>query len=176
MDQDREASDDRDAQPGAEREGGARRRSDESEQERLDRNLDQLLQELRVALPGVQVLFAFLLTVPFSNGFPTLSDFERDAYFVVLVLTAISAALLIAPSSYHRVLFRAGRKRQIVMYSNRVVILGLGVLALAMSTAVMLIAHIVFGSAASIASFVIALALFGLVWYVVPLLIKRSSG
>jgi hypothetical protein len=176
MDQDREASDNQEAQPGAQGEGSARHRSGESEQERLDRNLDQLLQELRVALPGVQVLFAFLLTVPFSNGFPTLSDFERDAYFVVLVLTAISTALLIAPSAYHRLLFREGRKRQIVMYSNRVVIVGLGILALAMSAAVMLIAHIVFGSAASIATFVVALALFGLAWYVVPLVIKRSAA
>jgi hypothetical protein len=148
----------------------------ESERERLDRNLDQLLQELRVALPGVQVLFAFLLTVPFSNGFPTLSEFERDAYFVVLALTAISTALLIAPSAYHRILFREGRKREIVIYSNRVVLLGLGVLALAMSGAVMLIAHIVFGATAAVVSCLLALALFGLAWYLVPLLIRRTQA
>jgi hypothetical protein len=147
----------------------------ESEKERLERNLDQLLQELRVALPGVQVLFAFLLTVPFSNGFPTLTGFERDAYFVVLALTAISTTLLIAPSAYHRLLFREGHKREIVIYSNRVVILGLGVLALAMSGAVMLIAHIVFGGSAAIIAGALALGLFGLVWYVVPLLIKRAT-
>jgi cation transport ATPase len=169
VDQEREATSNREGQADSSRDG-------ESERERLDRNLDQLLQELRVALPGVQVLFAFLLTVPFSNGFPTLSDFERDAYFVVLVLTAISAALLIAPSAYHRLLFRAGRKREIVMYSNRVVLAGLTVLALAMSAAVMLIAHIVFGEAAAIASLIASLALFGLAWYVVPLLIKRSQA
>jgi Kef-type K+ transport system membrane component KefB len=148
---------------------------DESERERLDRNLDQLLQELRVALPGVQVLFAFLLTVPFSNGFPTLSDFERDAYFVVLALTAISTALLIAPSAYHRMLFREGRKREIVMFSNRVVIIGLSVLALAMSGAMTLIAHVVFGGTAATVACAISLTLFGLSWYLVPLLIRRAK-
>jgi Family of unknown function (DUF6328) len=147
----------------------------ETEKERLERNLDQLLQELRVALPGVQVLFAFLLTVPFSNGFPTLTDFERDAYFVVLALTAISTALLIAPSAYHRLLFRAGLKRQIVMYSNRVVLIGLGVLALAMSGAVMLIAHIVFGGTAAVITLIASLALFGFAWLIVPVMIKRAT-
>jgi Kef-type K+ transport system membrane component KefB len=150
--------------------------SEESEKERLDRNLNELLQELRVALPGVQVLFAFLLTVPFSSGFPDLSQFQRDAYFVVLGLTAISTALLISPTAYHRLLFREGRKREIVMYSHRMVIVGLGILALAMSTAVMLIAHIVFGQTAAIIAAIMAVLLFGLVWYVVPLAIKRSGS
>jgi Family of unknown function (DUF6328) len=148
---------------------------DETEWERLDRNLNQLLGELRVALPGVQVLFAFLLTVPFSQGFLDLSDFQRDAYFVVLALTAISSILLIAPTAYHRVVFREGLKREIVAYSNRVVILGLGVLALAMTTAVALIAHIVFGEAAAIATGLVALALFVLLWYALPLVAKRSG-
>jgi hypothetical protein len=148
---------------------------DETEWERLDRNLNQLLGELRVALPGVQVLFAFLLTVPFSQGFLDLSDFQRDAYFVVLALTAISTILLIAPTAYHRVVFREGLKREIVAYSNRVVILGLGVLALAMTTAVALIAHIVFGEAAAIATGLVALALFVLLWYALPLVARRSG-
>jgi Family of unknown function (DUF6328) len=150
-------------------------RRDESEWERLDRNLNELLQELRVALPGVQVLFAFLLTVPFSQGFPGLSDFQRDAYFVVLALTAISTVLLIAPTAYHRMLFREGKKREIVAYSNRVVILGLAVLALAMTTAVALIAHIVFGQTAAIITGALALALFALLWYVLPLAARLSG-
>jgi Kef-type K+ transport system membrane component KefB len=174
MERDRDPREDQgEAEP--DRHDGAER-GDESERERLDRNLDQLLQELRVALPGVQVLFAFLLTVPFSNGFPTLSDFERDAYFVVLALTAISTVLLISPSAYHRMLFREGRKREIVMFSNRVVIIGLTVLALAMSSAITLIAHVVFGGTAAIVACVLALALFGLAWYLVPLLIERARS
>ena len=148
---------------------------DETEVEQLDRNLSELLQELRVALPGVQVLFAFLLTVPFSQGFPGLSDFQRRAYFVVLALTAVSTVLLIAPTAYHRVLFREGKRREIVTYSNRVVILGLGVLALAMTTAVALIAHIVFDEAAAIITGILALTLFALLWYVLPLAVRRSG-
>lgn len=147
----------------------------ETEKERLERNLDQLLQGLRVALPGVQVLFAFLLTVPFSNGFPTLSTFERDLYFVVLVLTALSAALLIAPSVYHRLLFREGLKRELVLVSNRVVVVGLSVLALAMTAAIALIAQLVFGSGAAAAAGVVAGVAFGLIWYAVPLAIERRS-
>jgi hypothetical protein len=154
---------------------GARGR-DESEWERLDRNLNELLQELRVALPGVQVLFAFLLTVPFAQRFVDLSDFQRDAYFVVLVLTAISTVLLIAPTAYHRVLFRAGRKREIVAYANRVVILGLATLGLAMVTAVALIAHIVFGEIAAIVSGGLALALVGVMWWLIPFAARRGQA
>ena len=148
-------------------------RADESEKERLDRNLEQLLQELRVALPGVQVLFAFLLTVPFSQGFVKLTDFERDGYFFVLMTTALATALLIAPTAIHRMLFREGMKREIVMRSNTLSLIGLAVLALAMTSAVTLIAHFVLGSAAAIATGIItAVVLIGL-WYVMPLADRR---
>jgi len=80
-----------------ERDDSAPANASEDEKERLDRELEQLLQELRVALPGVQVLFAFLLTVPFTQAFPTLSEFERNGYFFVLMATALATALLIAP-------------------------------------------------------------------------------
>ena len=79
---------------------------DETRDERLDRNLGELLQELRVALPGVQVLFAFLLAVPFQQNFTEITPFEKRVYFVTLICTAISAALLISPSAYHRMTFR----------------------------------------------------------------------
>jgi hypothetical protein len=148
---------------------------DESEWDRLDRNLNELLQELRVALPGVQVLFAFLLTVPFAQGFTALSDFQRNAYFAVLALTAISTVLLIAPTAYHRVLFRAGRKREVVAYANRMVVLGLAVLALAMVTAVSLIAHVVFGEGAAIVTGALALGLIATVWYAMPLAVLRNG-
>ena len=149
--------------------------SEETESERLDRNLDQLLQGLRVALPGVQVLFAFMLTVPFSSGFPTLSNFERDLYFVVLALTAISAALLIAPSVYHRLLFRQGLKRELVLASNRVVVIGLTVLAVAMSAAIALIAQLVFGNGAALVAAAISATTFGVVWYLVPAQLRRHA-
>jgi hypothetical protein len=150
------------------------RRRDESEWERLDRNLNELLQELRVALPGVQVLFAFLLTVPFAQRFTDLSDFQRSAYFTVLALTAISTVLLIAPTAYHRLLFRAGRRREIVAFANRVVIVGLATLGLAMVTAVALIAHIVFGEIAAIISGGVALALVGVMWWLLPFAARRG--
>src|SRR5437773_3736278 len=90
----------------------------ESEEERADRNLSEALQELRVALPGVQVLFAFLLTVPFSQGLTRMTSFEKDLYVVVLLSTALATFLLIAPTAYHRFLFRQGRKAEIVAFAN----------------------------------------------------------
>lgn len=144
-------------------------RSDEGEQERLDRNLEQLLQELRVALPGVQVLFAFLLTVPFTQAFPSLSDFERKGYFFVLMATALATALLISPTAIHRMLFREGMKREIVMRSNVLSLLGLGVLAIAMTGSIALIAHIVFGASTAIITGIAAAVVFVSLWYVLPL-------
>ena len=96
--------------------------------------------ELRVALPGVQVLFAFLLAVPFQQNFTKINGFERDIYFATLLFTAISAILLIAPSSYHRVTFRLQQKRELIRLANRFTIAGLTFLALAMTGAVVLIA------------------------------------
>ena len=155
---------------------GVGRPPGESEAERITRNLTELLGELRVALPGVQVLFAFLLTVPFSSRFTELSDFERTAYFVVLSLTGLSAVLLIAPTAFHRLMFRRHKRQELLDFSNRVILLGLGVLALAMTGAVSLIAHLVYGSAASVVAGVIALSGFGLFWYVLPLRIGASGG
>jgi hypothetical protein len=142
----------------------------ESEEERLDRNLSELLQELRVALPGVQVLFAFLLTVPFQQGFTKITPFQERIYFVTLLCTAISAALLISPSAYHRITFRMQEKEHLVLLSNRLAIVGLGFLALAMSGAVMLITDVVFGATATVAVTTTAVFLmFVVLWYVLPL-------
>ena len=148
-------------------------RNGESEQERLDRNLEQLLQELRVALPGVQVLFAFLLTVPFSQAFPTLTEFQRDGYFFVLMATALATALLISPTAIHRMLFREGMKQEIVMRSNVLSLIGLAVLAVAMTGAVSLIAHIVFGETAAIVTGLCAAVVLGGLWYALPLADRR---
>jgi hypothetical protein len=156
-----------------ERTTGTAPRAGETEWERLDRNLEQLLGELRVALPGVQILFAFLLTVPFTQAFSTLSDFEHDAYFVVLMTTALATAFLIAPTAIHRILFRQGMKEQIVMRSNRLTLIGIALLAVAMCTAVTLIAHIIFGQTAAIVTVIASGLVFAGLWFVMPLTDRR---
>jgi hypothetical protein len=142
---------------------------DETPAERLDRNFNELLGELRIALPGVQVLFAFLLTVPFAQGFSDLSGFERGLYFFVLLLTALSSVFLIAPTAYHRLQFRQGRKQEILSFANRAAILGLATLALAMSGAILLITHFLFGQAAAVPTGIATLCVFGALWYLLPL-------
>jgi hypothetical protein len=140
----------------------------ETEQERLDRNLLELLNELRVALPGVQVLFAFLLVAPFNQGFQKVTDFERKLYFATLLCTAVASVLLIAPSMHHRLLFRHHAKAFIVVTANRLTITGLSVLALAVTGAVLLITHVLFGSLTAAITAAVLVVLFVSVWYVVP--------
>ena len=146
----------------------------ETEKERLDRNLNELLQELRVALPGVQVLFAFLLTVPFQQGFSKADPFQKDVYLVTLLLTAVATALLIAPSAYHRLEFRQNDKKHIVMVANRFAIAGFGVLAAAMTSAVLLVTDFLYSDTTSIISTVgVGVFLYAL-WYALPL-VRRSQ-
>ncbi len=142
---------------------------DESESERLDRNLSELLQELRVALPGVQVLFAFLLAVPFQQNFTKINGFEKDVYFFTLLCTAISAILLIAPSSYHRVTFRLQQKRELIRLANRFTIAGLAFLAMAMTGAIVLITDVLFGGIVTVITGAGTVAAFAAFWYVLPL-------
>jgi hypothetical protein len=154
---------------------------EESEDERLDRNLGELLQELRVALPGVQVLFAFLLAVPFQQNFTDISRFEERVYFATLLCTAISAALLISPSAYHRLTFHLQQKRQLVFLANRLTIAGLGFLALAMTGAIVLITDVLFGGIATALFGAAAAAMFVVLWGVLPLrrrlsLARREAG
>ena len=152
----------------------------ETEDERLDRNLSELLQELRVALPGVQVLFAFLLAVPFQQHFTSISEFDKKVYFATLLLTAISAALLIAPSAYHRITFRYQQKGRLVFVANRLSILGLGFLALAMTCAIMLVTNVLFGTVATtVVTTTLVLTMFFVLWAVLPLrrrLMYRGEG
>ena len=148
---------------------------DESEEERLDRNLGELLQELRVALPGVQVLFAFLLAVPFQQNFTKITEFQKDVYFATLLLTALSAALLISPSAYHRLTFRLQQKGHLVFLANRFTIAGLACLALAMTGAIVLITDVLFGTTATIVTGAAALFVFVLFWYALPLKRRFSS-
>lgn len=138
--------------------------------EDLNRELIELLNELRVVLPGVQVLFAFLLAVPFANGWKRVTPLQRDVFFVAFVATAASSILLIAPSVHHRLLWREGVKEQILRTSNALAIAGAGFLAIGMSAAVFLISDILFGR--SWAALTTAIVAAGVVWfwYGLPLL------
>jgi hypothetical protein len=152
---------------GTQGQSGAGRHEDESE--RLDRNLEELLQELRVALPGVQVLFAFLLVVPFNQRFPTITQFQQSVYFATLLLATGAAAFLIAPTVHHRVQFRQQDKERIVMTANRFAIIGLLLLAVAMTGAVLLITDLLYRNT-TVAIVTAAVAfMFAVLWYAVPL-------
>jgi amino acid transporter len=141
----------------------------ETEQERVDRNLQEMLGELRVALPGVQVLFAFLLVVPFNQRFGQVTSFQRGIYFVTLLFTMASAICLIAPSVHHRIEFRRQDKEHIVETGNRIVILGLTLLAVSMSGAVVFVTDVLYGGTTTIIVGVGVAIAFAVVWYAFPL-------
>jgi cation transport ATPase len=142
---------------------------DESSLERLDRNELELLNELRVASAGVQVLLAFLLIVPFNNRFTRLSSFERYDYFVTLVCMAIAATLLIAPSIHHRVLFRRSQKDFLVTVGNQAAITAMVFMTVGLTGILMLIADVVFGGATTVVVGVVAGVMVSGVWFGVPL-------
>jgi hypothetical protein len=137
--------------------------------ERLDRNFEELTGELRVVVTGVQVLFAFLLVVPFDTGFAHVGSFERTVYFVTLVLAALAALCMIAPSAEHRFLFRHDDKQHIVFSSNRVVIVGLASLALAMCGCLLLVTTKLFGAVPGLLTAGVAGLTFAALWFAVPL-------
>jgi high-affinity Fe2+/Pb2+ permease len=141
----------------------------ESEHERVDRNLAELLGELRVALPGVQVLFAFLLVVPFNQRFVEVTDFQEKVYFVTLLCTAVASACLIAPSVHHRIEFRRQDKEHIVLVSNRLSVVGLSFLAVAMTGATMLVTDVLFGAITTILATAAVAVVFAVLWYALPL-------
>ena len=149
----------------------------EDQKERLNRELIELLNELRVALPGVQVLFAFLLTVPFTQQFSRVTDLQRNVYFATFLATAIATVLLIAPSSYHRLRWRQHDKEQMLTTSNRLSIAGTIFLALAMVGVVFLITDILFGAAAVGGVTGVVAGLFVWFWYGLPLMRRlRERG
>jgi amino acid transporter len=145
-------------------------RRGESEEERLDRNLDELLQGLRVALPGIQVLFAFLLVVPFQQGWETVTSFEEKIYYVTLILTAAASICLIAPTARHRVRFRELDKEWIVRSSNRLAIAGMALMGLAICGALVLISHVVFDGAVVVIVPGAVLLGIGWLWFGAPLM------
>ena len=115
-----------------------------NEEIKRDRQMAELLQELRVALPGVQILFAFLLTVPFAQGFQKVTSFQRDLFYGTLIATAVSTVCFIAPTATHRLRFHQGERAYIIESSNRLFITGLVLLALAIIGAIALITDYLF--------------------------------
>ncbi len=153
----------------AHRRGGSR----ETRKERVDRELLELLNELRVALPGVQFLFAFLLIVPFQETREDLTDFHRQVYFVALLAAAVATGLLIAPAAQHRVLFRQKDKEQLLRRSNRSALAGLVALIVAIVAAILLVVDVLFSATqAWIAAGVVAALL--LWWWVAHPFLRRS--
>jgi hypothetical protein len=149
---------------------------EETDLERLDRNLIELMGELRVALPGVQVLFAFLLVVPFNQRFGQTTSFEQGLYFAALLCTLLASILLIAPSVIHRLEFGHGDKGYVVRAGNRLTIAGLIVLAIAMTCAITLVTGFLFGTATAVVTAAVAVLAFSLIWFVLPLWRRRAVG
>jgi cation transport ATPase len=141
----------------------------EEEQERLNRQMTELLNELRVAMPGVQVLFGFLLAVPFQQRFQTVDAFQRDVYFVALVASAVATAFLIAPSAYHRIAFGQHEKPRIIALGTVQFICGLVALAIAMNCAVLLVTDYLFQATTVVVTLVLLVTLFASLWFGVGL-------
>jgi hypothetical protein len=146
----------------------SQRDEEEGYRERRNRELIELLNELRVVLPGVQVLFAFLLTVPFSNGYTRMTSLQRHVYFVALLSTAVSVVLLIAPSTYHRITFRHGDKERLLLAANRLAISGTAFLAIAIAAAMYVISDVLFDATSAAIVGGISLLAMAILWYAIP--------
>jgi Family of unknown function (DUF6328) len=148
---------------------------EETHQERLNRELDQLLQELRVAMPGVQVMFAFLLAVPFQQRFAEVTEFQKDVYFATLLAACAASALFVAPTAYHRLMFRGRDKATLVSMSSRLAVAGLACLALAMIGAVLLVTDVLFGTTTVAITAALTSMLFVGLWFVLGLVRRLSN-
>jgi hypothetical protein len=151
-----------------------RQQEDEPRRQRVNRELIELLNELRVALPGVQVLFAFLLAVPFSNGYSKITPFQRDVFFATLAATAVSTAFFIAPSAYHRWHFRNQEKERLLLLSNKFALIGIMFLAASMVGVVVLITDVIYSDEMAVVSGIVATVLFVGLWAALPL--ARRAG
>ena len=147
----------------------------ESKGERLDRELMELLQELRVILPGVQVLLAFLLTAPFQQRFADLPGSLRNAFFASIACATLATALLIAPSAHHRLRWRAGEKERLVRIGNQMALWGTVFLAAAIVLALYVVTNILFTSDLALLTAGATVVVFGGLWYVLPMLGSSSS-
>jgi hypothetical protein len=141
----------------------------ESTDERLDRELIELLNELRVALPGVQMLFGFLLAVPFSQRFDSITTTQRNVYYATFMATAAATIFFIAPTAYHRIRFRQHDKEQLIQTSSRLTIVGTACLAAALSGAVYLVTDLLFHTAATALAAAATAGLLLWLWYGLPL-------
>jgi hypothetical protein len=148
----------------------------ESNKERLDRELMELLQELRVVIPGVQVLLAFLLTAPFQQRFAQLPGSMRNAFFASIACATLATAFLIAPSAHHRLRWRAGEKERLVRVGNQMAIVGTVFLAAAIVLALYVITDVLFTTNLAVLTGIAALVLFGVLWYVVPMVGRSPSS
>ena len=147
-----------------------REQQEETPKERADRELIELLNELRVVLPGVTVLLAFLLAVPFAKGWTRVDEFQRNVFVVAFLATAVSVALLTAPSSYHRLRFRQGDKQRMVRVGNRLSIAGIAASAVSLEAVVLLVTDFVLSRGAAIIAAAALLAVVATLWYGLPLL------
>jgi lipopolysaccharide export LptBFGC system permease protein LptF len=159
----------------AEPEQQSQARRDEDDDQRLDRELLELLNEVRVAMPGVQVLFGFLLAVPFQQRFAHTTHAERQVYFGTLMCSAFATAFLVFPVAYHRVMFRRRDKPQIVATGNVALLVGLLFLAVSMTGSVLLVSAILFKTPTVIAAVIPIVVLFGGLWFGYPL-VRRIRG
>jgi Na+/melibiose symporter-like transporter len=141
---------------------------EESEDTQLARNLNELLQEIRVAQAGVQILFGFLLSIAFTERYATTSGYVRTIHLVTVLFATLSVALLTGPAAWHRLLFRLGRREKIIRVANRLAVCGLAALAVAMTGTVLLLAEVVIGGWGAIVCGVLAAVLFGLLWFALP--------
>src|SRR5215208_174013 len=146
----------------------------ETQLERCDRNLVELLQEVRVVQTGVQVLFAFLLMAPLTPGFTNLSSLQRAEYFVTLALSGAAALLLIAPTAYHRVLFRQGDKEYLVSVANRLMLAGLTAVALSMVGALLFVTGMLFGQTVALIAGAITSVCVLTLWGALPLARRQA--
>lgn len=149
--------------------------ADESESQRLTRNLNELLQELRVTQTGVQILTGFLLTLPFTDRFASLDGVQRAAYLGVLCGSVVATGLIIAPVAFHRLLFRHGHRPWLVTAANQAARAGLLSLALTTSGMVWLVFDLVTDRTLAAVAGTVCLAFFSVLWVVVPLLAPRAE-
>ena len=147
-----------------------RGQQEETPKERADRELIELLNELRVVLPGVTVLLGFLLAVPFARGWTQVTEFQRDVFVVAFLASAVAVALLAAPSSYHRLRFRQGNKERMVRIGNRLAIAGIAAAAVALLAVVVLVMDYVVSRGAAIAAAAALFAVIAILWYGLALL------
>lgn len=147
----------------------------ETESERWNRNFADLLQELRVAQTGVQLLFAFLLILPFTQRFTDNDGFGRIVYLVALLSAACATALIIAPVAYHRMLFRQGKKEAIVRSAHRMASAGLGFVLVTMVCAVLLVTDVVLDRVSALVVGALTFVLFAMLWFVLPATRRREE-